>query len=80
MESSAKTLYKMIILGALELPNKKELFEKGIIGLVVEGIDQETLTEILEKRTSIDLDNSKSYLAEFPETRPVVIFTEEHNR
>jgi hypothetical protein len=79
MASSAKTLYKMIILGALELPNKKELFEKGIIGLVVEGIDRETLTEILEKKTSIDLDNSKSYLAEFPETRLKVIFTEEHN-
>jgi hypothetical protein len=77
--SSAKILFKTIILGALELPNKKELFEKGIIGLVVEGIDQETLTEILEKRTSIDLDNARSYLDEFPDARPEVIFTEEHN-
>jgi hypothetical protein len=79
MASSAKILFKTIILGALELPSKKELFEKGIAKLTVEGIDQETLTEILEKRTSINLDKSKSYLAEFPETRPEVIFTEEHN-
>jgi hypothetical protein len=79
MASSAKTLYKMIILGALELPSKKKLFEKGIIGLSVEGIDQETLTDILEKRTSIDLNNAKSYLAEFPETRPEITFTEKHN-
>jgi hypothetical protein len=79
MESSAKTLYKTIVLGALDLPNKKKLFEKGIIGLVVEGIDQETLNEILEKRPSIDLDNARSYLDEFPDARPEVIFTEEHN-
>jgi hypothetical protein len=77
--SSAKILFKTIILGSLELPSKKELFEKGIIGLVVEGIDQETLNEILEMKTSIDLDNARSYRDEFPDARPEVIFTEEHN-
>jgi hypothetical protein len=33
----------------------------------------------LEKRTSIDLDNARSYLDEYPDARPEVIFAEEHN-
>ena len=76
---STKILYKTIALGALDLPSKNELFERGIIKLVAKGIDLETLNEIIEKRPSVNLDDARSYLDEFPEMRPEVIFTEEHN-
>ena len=73
---SAKVLWKMLTRGSWissDLPTKKEFFEKGVIKVVVEGIDQETLNEILQNKPSVSRDDSNKYFAEFPEMKPIII-------
>jgi len=70
MTSSAKTLWKILAWGGLHLPSKKELAEKGIINVTVEGIDQETLDELFEENPSFFLAEANDYLKDFPGLKP----------
>jgi len=80
MASSAKTLFKMLIWSSLNLPSKKGFFEKRVTNVVVEGIDQETLDEILEQKPTISLDDAKKYIIEFPEMKPDISQVDESNK
>jgi DNA-binding transcriptional ArsR family regulator len=68
--SAARVLCKVIVWGSLNLPTKKDFFEKGISKVVVEGIAQEMLNEIMEQKLTISLDDAKKYIIEFPEMKP----------
>lgn len=70
MASSQNTLLKILIRGGLHLPSKKELAEKGIMNMIVEGIDQETLNELFEKNPPVSLTEADNYLKDFPELEP----------
>jgi hypothetical protein len=73
IECSAKTLWKTIVIGAVSIPTRRELYEMGIVRVIIEGIDQKIVEEIVEDRPSISLNEAKSYVDEFPEMKPVVI-------
>jgi hypothetical protein len=67
--SSSQLLWKMI-LSPLELPSKKDLFEKGVLKAVFEGVDRETLNAIQKNELSPVRDEGGSYLEEFPGMKP----------
>jgi hypothetical protein len=76
MTSSQNTLLKILTWGALHLPNKKELAEKGIMNVIVEGIDQETLNELFEKNPPVSLTEANNYLKDFPGLKPNATYIE----
>jgi len=69
---SAKTLWKMLVSGSVKLPGKKSWFEEGIVKAIVEGVDRETLSEILDHKPPADLDKAKTYLEEFSQLKPKI--------
>ena len=71
--SSAKTLWKILAWGGLRLPSKKELAEKGIINVIVEGIDQETLDELFKENPSFFLAEANNYLKDFSGLKPTKV-------
>jgi hypothetical protein len=73
--SSSQILWKTI-LSPLELPSKKDLFEKGVLKAVFEGVDRETLNAILKNELSPFRDEGGSYLEEFPEMKPKMAIQE----
>lgn len=72
MSTSVTTLWEMLVCGVLDLPTKKEWFEKGITKVVVKGVDQTTLNFYFKNRASINDAESKNYLSEFPDMMPAI--------
>jgi hypothetical protein len=77
--SSSQILWKTI-LSRLELPSKKDLFEKGVLKAVFEGVDRETLNSILKNELSPFKDEGGSYLEEFPEMKPKLTIQEKNRQ
>jgi DNA-binding CsgD family transcriptional regulator len=69
IHSYSKVLAKIIAYGGLEFSSKKTLYGKGIEHIVVEGLDQETLNEILTGVPEGKLEEARTYLKKFPEMR-----------
>jgi hypothetical protein len=74
---SANDLWKLLVYSCLDLPGKKAWFDKGIIKIVFEGIDQLTFNEFLENSYSISLEVAREYLDANPDMKPKIIFKEE---
>ena len=76
ISSATNKVLGMVILGAwdeLSSPNiKKEWFEQGIDKVIIEGIDQASFNELLENKSLISLDETRSYLEDFPEMKPKI--------
>jgi len=66
--SSARTLFKIIVAGKLDLQSKKYWFKKGIEKLTFSGLDQQTLNEIL-KDGKLQAE-ATGYLKDFPDMAP----------
>jgi len=76
--SSAEALWMRIVAG-LDLPNKKYWFERGVVTVSVEGIDEKTLNKILVYKSPVMMDEAINYLREFPDMEPKVVVKEEGN-
>lgn len=71
--SSKKSLWRMLVLGGVKLPGKKFWFENGIIKVIVEGVDRETLEENLSHKQTEDFDEAENCLKEFPQLKPMMV-------
>jgi hypothetical protein len=76
--SSANALWMKIVSG-LNLPSKKDLFERGVTKIVVEGVDQETLNKLLKIESNISVGEKYNYLKDFPDLKPVIGIRDEGN-
>jgi hypothetical protein len=77
---SCLALAKIIAYGNLKFPNKKALFGYGIEHLVVDGLDLETLNEILNGIPAEKLDEARDYLKKFPGMRARIIDEDRGNK
>ena len=75
IKSSARALFKTVILGKLSLPSRQDWFERGIARVIIEGLDNQILDEILEAKSE-NREDAKSYLDEFPGMTPNIEFEE----
>ena len=77
---SCLALAKIIAYGSLKFPNKKALFRYGTEHLVVDGLDLETLNEILAGVPTERLDEAMDYLKKFPGMRPRLEYQDRGNK
>lgn len=75
IDRSAKDLWMLLVCGCFDLTAKKAWFEDGIVEVLVDGVDGETLNEILEGKPSADFDKAKKYLEEFSQLKPEITET-----
>jgi len=75
IKSSARALFKTIILEKLSLPSRQDWFKKGIASVILEGLDNQILEEILEAKSE-NREDARSYLNEFPGMTPNIEFVE----
>jgi hypothetical protein len=76
--SSAKVLWMKIVSGS-DLPSKKDLFERGVTKMVVEGVDQETLNKLLKIESNITVGENNDYLKDFPDLKPKIRISDDGN-
>jgi hypothetical protein len=77
---SCLALAKIIAYGNLKSPNKKALFGHGIEHLVVDGLDLETLNEILNGIPAEKLEEARDYLKKFPGMRARMVYQDRGNK
>ena len=79
VKSSAIALFKTIILGKLSLPSRQDWFGRGIASVIIEGLDNQILKEILEAKSE-NLIDARRYLDEFPGMAPNIEFEEKEGQ
>jgi len=74
ISAAASEIWDMIVWGGLhsEFETKKGLFQKGVAEVVVFGIDQGTFDRIMNGKPTVELDEARRYLEDFPEMGPKI--------